>query len=327
MTERGEGPFQDVDLPVAAPSGLHGVQRWLLRQAVKGLLPLRGCWPRYDLDPAPKPGVGGRLSLELVSHCWSYAHLLEGQLGSLIANPPATCDVTMTVYFSREDQDTTRLLEACAEREVPNVTWSFRAAPKQRLFRRSIGRNHAASTTSADWIWFTDCDVLFGPGCLDGLAAALAGRTDPLVFPAVEQLTELLPDDELGAGASQPSGDPDGPAAATPPLLHDPTANHTFVPVPVTKAKGPLQITHGDVARAVGYCRDLAAYQRPEPSFAKCHEDTAFRWLLGTHGVPVDVPAVSRIRHQAKGRYAGSATSGRVRASVRRLQEKLRHPS
>ena len=318
MSGGGSPAFQDVDLPVAAPSGLHGLQRWLLRQAVKGLLPLRGFWPRYDLAPSPEPaaGAGGsRLSLELVSHCWGYAHLLEGQLGSLLANPPAPCDVTMTVYFSREDEGTVRLLDACAERVAPNVTWSFRAVAKERLFRRAIGRNHAALVTTADWIWFTDCDVLFGAGCLDGLAAALAGRTDVLVFPSVEMLTELLPDEELSGGRGRGSGS----------ALADPTADHEFVPVPVTKAKGPLQITHGDVARTVGYCRDLAAYQRPEPSFAKCHEDTAFRWLLGTPGTPVDVPGVSRIRHRSKGRY-GDAASGKVRGSVRRLQEKLRHP-
>ncbi len=313
MTHGGTDPFQDVDAAVAPPSSLHGLQSWLLRQAVKGLLPLRGFWPRYDLAPSPRPVAGDRLTLELVSHCWDYAHLLEGQLGSLIANPPADLDVTMTVYFSREDKDTTRLLEACAERRVPNVTWSWRALPKERLFRRSIGRNHAALGTAADWIWFTDCDVLFGPGCLDGLAAALAGRTDALVFPAVEMLTELLPDDEL-AGAR------DGGS------LHDPTADHSFVEVPVTKAKGPLQITSGDVARAAGYCRDIAAYQREEATFAKCREDTAFRWLLGTHGVPVDVPAVSRIRHRSKGRYNGSGASSSLRGAVRRLQERLRHP-
>jgi len=303
--------FQDVDVPIAAASGLHGVQRWLLRQAVRGLLPLRGFWPRYDLPAGPKPAAGARLSLELVSHCWNYAHLLAGQLGSVIANPPSSCEVTLTVYFSREDEATAGLLKQCAERDVPNVTWSWRALPKERLFRRSIGRNHAALHTTADWIWFTDCDVLFGAGCLDGLAAALAGRTDPLVFPEVEMLTELLPDDQLGGDAT---------------TLDDPTADHAFVPVPVTKAKGPLQITHGDVARAVGYCRDLAAYQRPEPAFAKCHEDTAFRWLLGTHGVPVDLSGVSRIRHRFKGRYSGSTVSGKIRGSVRRLQETLRHP-
>jgi hypothetical protein len=98
------------------------------------------------------------------------------------------------------------------------------------------------------------------------------------------------------------------------------------VEVPVTKAKGPLQITHGDVARGMGYCRDMAVYQRPEPAFAKCREDTAFRWLLGTQGTPIPFEGVSRLRHLSKGRYSGPASSSAVRRAVRRLQERLRHP-
>ena len=165
----GAGPFEEVrGLAVAPPSALHGVQGWLVRQAVKGLLPLRGCWPAVDVRPEPRTG---RLSIELVSHCWGYSHLLECQLGSLLANPPADVDLTMTVYFSAEDARTLELLELAAEREAPGLRWCFRELPKGQLFRRSIGRNDAALRTAADWIWFTDCDVLFGPGCLDSLGS------------------------------------------------------------------------------------------------------------------------------------------------------------
>jgi hypothetical protein len=300
---RAELPF------VRERSPLHGLQSWIVRHAAGGLLPLRGLWPPMTVTPEAREG---RLGIELVSHCWNYSHLLECQLGSLLAHPPREVDVTMTVYFSREDQRTARLLELAGAREVPGVTWSWRALPKELLFRRSIGRNHAALSTSADWIWFTDCDVLFGEGCLDGLGRALQGRTEPLVFPAVERLTSLLEDEDL-RGASEPA-------------LRLPGKDLEFVEVPVTKAKGPLQITHGDVARGMGYCRDMAVYQRPEPAFAKCREDTAFRWLLGTHGVPVDVPAVSRLRHLSKGRYTGTASGSVLRRTVRQVQERFRHP-
>ena len=78
------------------------------------------------------------------------------------------------------------------------------------------------------------------------------------------------------------------------------------------------------MARALGYCRDIACYQRAEAAFAKCREDTAFRWILGTHGVPIDLPGVSRLRHATKGRYHGSDASNRLRLAVRRLQERWR---
>jgi len=298
------------DLPdLAAPSALQGLQGWLVRQAVGGVLPLRRLWPSVGVEPGARTG---RLELELVSHCWNYSHLLEFQLGSLAANPPREVDVTMTVYFCEEDVRTARLLELAGQQEIPNVTFCWRALPRELLFRRSIGRNHAALNTTADWIWFTDCDVLFGPGCLDSLGRSLQGRNDRLVFPAVERLTTLLADEAL-EGEGQPQ-------------LREPPAEISFVEVPVTKAKGPLQITHGDVARDVGYCRDLAVYQRPESAFAKCREDTAFRWLLGTQGVPVEVEGLSRIRHLSKGRYSGSATGSSLRSSVRRVQDWFRHP-
>ena len=299
------GPLLQLD--VAPPSSLHAVQGWLVRQAVKGWLPLRSFWPATALEAAPRTG---RLSIELVSHCWGYSHLLECQLGSLVAAPPASVDVTMTVYHSAEDRRTVDLLALTAEQRVPGVRWNWRNVPPEQLFRRSIGRNHAALATEADWIWFTDCDVLFTRGCLDGLADALQGRTDPLVYPSAELLTALLPEEAVRGGEA--------------PALRDVADELDFVEVPVTRAKGPLQITHGDVARANGYCREIAAFQRPEESFAKCHEDTAFRWLLGTPGTPIEVPGLARIRHLAKGRYG---EAGALRRAVRRLQERLRHPA
>ena len=294
-------------LPVRQPSRLHRVQLWLLRQAVHGLLPLRGCWPRTQVRPTARTG---RLSLEIVSHCWQYSHLLEYQLGSLRAHPPRDVDVTLTVYYSEEDRRTRELLELASLSKVPGVRWNWRAVPKEHLFRRSVGRNHAALASRADWVWFTDCDVLWGEGCLDALAAALQGRVDVLVFPSQEQLTTLLGDDAVAGGAR--------------PALRLPAGEMEFATTAVRKAKGPLQIMHGDAARALGYCRDVAACQRAEPVFQKCVEDTVFRWLLGTHGVPVDAPGVSRIRHASKGRYSGPAASTWLRGLVRRAQERWR---
>jgi hypothetical protein len=294
-------------LPVQPPSRWHRWQLWCLRQAVHGLLPLRGLWPRHELSLRPRQG---RLSFELVSHCWQYSHLLEYQLGSLVAHPPRDCQVTLTVYYSREDARTHKLLELASGTEVANVRWNWRAVPKEHLFRRSVGRNHAALNTEADWIWFTDCDLMWGESCLDTLAANLQGRIDVLVYPSQENLTTLLGDDELILGQA--------------PSLRVPSGALEFSTTAVTKAKGPLQIMHGDAARAIGYCRDVAACQRAEPVFQKCIEDTVFRWLLGTHGTPVSAPNVSRIRHLAKGRYSGSRAANTIRTWIRRSQEVLR---
>jgi hypothetical protein len=97
-----------------------------------------------------------------------------------------------------------------------------------------------------------------------------------------------------------------------------------FSRFPRSRATGPLQITHGDVARAVGYCESLPYYQRPSATWCKAYEDRAFRWLLRSQGEPLDVPGVYRIRHVAKGRYTGGKLNTGLRSSLRRLVAKIK---
>lgn len=184
--------------------------------------------------------------------------------------------------------------------------------PKQELFRRAIGRNRAALATKADWVWFTDCDLMFRDNCLDALAEVLQGRRDALLFPEVEQTTDLLAEHNpmLQAGFTEPQ------------VLDIDT--RSFTSRQISKATGPLQIAHGDVCRSVGYCRNIALYQQPVENFAKCHEDRAFRWLLHSQGEPVSIPGVFRIRHVAKGRYSGNETRSQLRTSLRVWQSRRR---
>lgn len=257
----------------------------------------------------------GPLSIEIVSHCWNYSALLAYQLDSLVRHPVRDARVTVTIYHSPEDTKTVELLELAGTHDVPNVTWNWRPIPKERLFRRSIGRNEAALASTADWVWFTDCDMTFQEGCLDSLNAALQGRTDALVYPAVEHRTMIHGGADLVSSNSLDEVR----------LLEAPT--DVFKSYDITRATGPLQITHGDVARANGYCRDVALYQRPAESFQKATEDRFFRYLLGTQGVPIDVQGVSRIQHAEKGRYEGDSRKSGLRKAIRRVQYAWRNRS
>ena len=264
------------------------------RLAAKGFVP--ASWFEPDLPPVEKRAARqGRLSLEVVSHCWNYSHFLVYQLSSLVRYPPRDIDVTMTVFYAPEDQKTARLLEFFSTQSVPGVRWNWRPLPKQKLFRRGIGRNLAALETKADWVWFTDCDLMFRDGCLDTLATLLE-EDNPMLKAAAgeEQVLDI-----------------------------DTSEFVTFHP---SRATGPLQIAHGDVCRAVGYCRNIRLYQTPVESFAKCHEDRAFRWLLRSQGVPLPIPGVYRIRHIKKGRYSGSETDTRMRTWLRIMQARRRDP-
>jgi len=280
------------------------------RLAASGWLP--AAWFR-DTDPAAvdKASKTGKLSLELVSHCWRYHHFLTYQLSSLVSNPTDKFDITMTVFYAEEDEAVRKVLDYFGDMDLPGITWNWQALDKARLFRRSIGRNLAAKNTQADWIWFTDCDILFHERCLDTLADELQGRDDALVFPRIGLGTSLLPDDDqiLEAGRR-------GPA-----ILEIPIEQFTPYGGERDKAKGPHQITHGDIARACGYCESIDLYQQPAERWRKTYEDRAFRWLIGTHGTPLDIPNVCQIRHIAKGRYKKDSSLSRFRAFVRKSQD------
>lgn len=282
-----------------------------LRFAAGGWVPARWFEPGLPAE-ADRAARTGHLQLEVVSHCWNYAHFLVYQLSSLILFPPKKLDVTMTVFYSPEDEKTAELLTWFGRQTIPGVTWNWQPVRRQELFRRGIGRNRAALATKADWVWFTDCDLMFRENCLDTLAEVVQGRRDALLFPEEERTTDLLAENNpmLRAGSREPQ------------VLDIDTTSFTIRKI--AKATGPLQIAHGDVCRAVGYCRNIALYQKPVESFAKCHEDRAFRWLLQSQGEPVGVPGVYRIRHIAKGRYSGSETRSKFRTWLRVLQSRWR---
>lgn len=277
-----------------------------LRIAASGYIPARWFLPNL-LPEDQRSAKTGPMHIELVSHCWHYSHLLVHQLSSLVSFPPKVAKVTMTVFFCEDDAPTARLLKFFGNIEITGITWNWQALPRQALFRRSIGRNIAAKNTSADWIWFTDCDLLFRDNCLDALNQALQGRTDALVYPKIERCTTLLTKDDplLNADTAEPQ------------VIELDTRQ--FIEFKRSRATGPLQITHGDVARSCGYCDCLSHYQRPSETWCKAYEDRAFRWLLRTQGIPIDLPGVYRIRHLVKGRYTGSKTMSNLRGFIRRI--------
>jgi hypothetical protein len=151
---------------------------------------------------------------------------------------------------------------------------------------------------------------VFHRDCLDSLSDQLQGRRDRMTYPRGEYITTLLDDSD--------------------PLLSTRHSRPRVVDIDTTRfefhtlrhATGPYQIVHGDVARACGYCEQLNFFQRPVETWSKAYEDRSFRWLMGTGGVPLEVPGVYRIRHQHKGRYGDNRLQARIRSKIRRMQEK-----
>lgn len=283
---------------------------WFYRLAPGLRLPASWWVPEMKAAQKIQPESNELVTVEVVSHCWNYAHLLAYQLSSVVQHPPVDLKLTMTVCYCAEDQPTVELLEFFGKQGVPNVTWNWLPLEREELMRRAIGRNRAAKASQADWVWFTDCDLLFHEGCLTRLPAALQGRTEPLVYPQEERCTSMLASDDAMLTAAT-----DGPR------LVEIVPDRFDIQRP-KKATGPLQIVRGDLARKFGYCDAIRCYQTPTDRWRKTYEDRAFRWLLGSSGTPIDVPGVYRIKHIEKGRYHGPKIVSRVRSEIRQAKDR-----
>lgn len=224
--------------------------------------------------------------VEIVTHCYSgpggqYAKLLRYQLQSVANHRPQRIEARLTVIYPEGDRPTIDVLEEFRW-PLANCLW-LNPYPMERgrALMRPIGRNERSLATDADWVWHTDCDYVFGRGCLD----ALAGLGDaPLYYPAVTLICR-----DHATGDAYISGRP-----------FDPT---DFVPSRNRKAIGGIQIVPGEVARRVGYLKDWRRYQRPTDAdtVVGFTGDAKFRKVLGSNGTPADIPECYRIRHSVTG--------------------------
>jgi len=286
------------------------------------MLPEKLIWLRHQLNKrligsvlpiswfGPKPPLDHQLSiakdplhLQIVSHCWQYGHMLNFQLSSIINYPPTNLKLTYTLYYSGEDVKLKQLIARIDSVTVPNVTWNWVEITTQQLFRRAIGRNQSALNTLADWIWFSDCDLIFHAGCLDSVATAVNGYQQRMVFPQQEFVTDLL-------DASHPMLNQNSETTVD-------IDTSLFRKNAIQKAKGAFQIVHGDVARTCGYCRDMKMYQTPMQHWSKTYEDSIFRKLIASEGKPVEIKGLYRIRHVEKGRYTKGSQFSKLRRNIR----------
>ncbi len=233
------------------------------------------------------------MKVEVVTHCWRYSRLLCYQLSSFFLYPPDDVEVTVTVFYSAEDLESVAVINYFRGLpQPPSVHLRPRELLRSNLLRRSIGRNLAALQTAADWIWFTDCDYVFGATCLDGLPAALTNVTSPLAFPRYINLNATHAEgDRLISQVNRPGTYDIMPGA--------------FVKRRMPRAIGGVQLVTGDAARTRGYLPN-SFWQTPVEGykFCRCREDCTYRKSFRTPASKIELPAVYRIRHSVCGRQS-----------------------
>lgn len=230
------------------------------------------------------------MNLHIVSHCWRYPRLLCYQLSSLVMHPPQRVHTICTVFHALEDTDTVDMLAFFRQQRTPStILWDFRTLPPENLCRRAIGRNHIAKTTPADWVWFADCDYVFGEGCIDAMPEQLASVDGPLAFPRIAHRSKTH---ELGDWAIR-QVDWLGLRCVLP---------EDYTPYTNRRAIGGIQIARGDVCREKGYLDGHAKFQRPAKRWRRTHCDTAFRRSIGSRGQAIHLPNLYHIRHSQRGR-------------------------
>jgi hypothetical protein len=231
------------------------------------------------------------MDIEVVSHCWHYSRLLTYQLSSLVLYPPK-CEVRMVVFTSDDDlrtQEVRGFFVNTRKFEGEGPRFFAPSLSTERLCRRAIGRNLAALGTDARIVWFADCDMMFGPGCLDWLSENWP-EGNVLGYPHHVGKCTHERGDELIEAVKKPAV-----------MEIDPT---DFPPHRQPRAIGGTQIVCGDVARERGYLKDSKRYQRPASRWMRTVDDVVYRKrVLGVgRGTRLEIPNCWRIRHSKYGR-------------------------
>jgi hypothetical protein len=229
-------------------------------------------------------------TLEIIVHCYAekitdFAALLTAQLSSIINHPPVNGHVVVSVCTTPTDRLTRSVASSFGQRAAHRhvlVNVLARSFTTDMLFRRAIARNMLAKSTSADLVWFADCDYMVGPRTLD---AMLSVDCDTLWHPKKVLIHK-----------SHQEGD-EFISRIVPGLLVEGDLGR-FDDHRVSIAIGGLQFVSGDVARARGYLDGTRWVKavKPEGGFRDTQEDRVYRGSFERRQ-SFEIPGLMRLRH------------------------------
>ena len=232
-------------------------------------------------------------SINIITHCWAlhlpqYATMLRCQLASIVHHQPS-CKVTVHVCYAAADHLTRDVIALATLWQTTTFRVVGYEMPPEKLMRRGIGRNELALANTADVVWFTDCDYMFGEGCLDTLAAQI-DTLKPLSYPAVVNIHR---DHATGDAYLYEVN-------VLPRHIRPPIRKTDFKPQRMIRAIGGVMIVTGEVA-ALGFCDKSRRFMAPIEETegwqrSRCDRAARIEWGFGT-GRRIELPEVYRLRH------------------------------
>jgi len=238
--------------------------------------------------------------------------MLQVQLASLFHSVSFTSALhtTISVCHDPDDQNTVDVI-AVFQKQLrnqfkylsSNLAIKSVELEKKNLFQRSVGRNQVALGTSADVVWFTDCDYYFGGDALAAACRACRKQLGTCVYPSCVY-THFK--HEMGDVLLRKLNKVDMPVWEIRAFRQE----GEFVRRPMRKAIGGIQIIDGDYCREFGYLNGTKWVDSVAADhFLRCRSDAPFRRSVGSTK-RVDIPDVFRIRHSRCGRDQGKNKHG-----------------
>jgi len=235
-------------------------------------------------------------TIEIVSHGWAgslpiYAQHLRFQLASLL-NHPTDAQVLYTLFWAGPEFDPVlaSVIDDFASEchhARKRVTFQPIIQPREKLFRRAIGRHQRSQQTNCRLIWYCDIDYYFGAGAIDSVCGQ-ATDYGKLYFPRKCQISinhELGDSETQNINQKWPTVDPS---------KYKTTRNKLAI--------GGIQILRADCAREVGYFNPKSKWHKdvdPNGGFSCFRDDSA--WRRQEFPLPKQcgflVPNLYRIRH------------------------------
>jgi len=229
------------------------------------------------------------MSLRIVTHCYAerlpfFADLLKFHLTS-ISHSLYEFPLRVEILCTSTDTKTLNVLNSFSDSMRKKL--SARILDPTHLWRRAIGRNIAALSSTEDFVWFCDVDYVFSPLAIATICRALREKPEAaMLYPSVVSVSK---DHKTGDATIAQAEQDKTPEIDT----------QDFVPSYYSRAIGGAQIVPGKLARTIGYL-DKTKWMTPSHTpFPDTRDDIAARRQYAKHGPLCSfmVGGIYRIRH------------------------------